>query len=121
MELKKVQDLLIIKQAQMCARCGEVEQAVSEACQHIFENTDELTPIEKAKRLGITIVQLQDNILMLQALVQPMMLSEQVAERKASIEDIATKFEGMEKEAKTIMEVTTNFSKVLSKTSSLIN
>ena len=54
----------------MCARCGEVEHAVSEAYQHIFENTTALTPVEKAKRLGKTIVQLQANNLMLQALVQ---------------------------------------------------
>ena len=46
---KKVQDHLIIEQAQMCARCGEVEQVVSEACQHIFENIAKINPIEKAK------------------------------------------------------------------------
>ena len=33
----------------------------------------------------------------------------QVAETKSSIEDIATKFESMEHEAKTIMEATTQF------------
>ena len=98
---------MIIEQAQMCAKCDEVEQVVSEAYQHIFENTTDLTPVEKAKRLGQTIVQLQDNNLKLQDLVQPSMPPEQVAERKALIEDIETKFEGMEKEAKTIMEATT--------------
>ena len=46
---------------------------------------------------------------MLNALVQPTMPPKQVVERKASIEDIATQFESMEQEAKTIMEVTTQF------------
>ena len=40
---------------------------------------------------------------MLNALVNTTMPSEQVAKRKSSIEDIATKFESMEQEAKTIM------------------
>ena len=57
-ELKKMQDLLIVEQEKMCSRCSKVEQVVSEAYQHIFENTTELTPVEKAKRLGKTIVQL---------------------------------------------------------------
>ena len=57
-KLKKVQDRLIVEQAQMCARCGEVEQAVSEAYQHIFEKTIELIPVENKKGLGQTIVQL---------------------------------------------------------------
>ena len=46
---------------------------------------------------------------MLNALVQPMTPPEQVAERKASIEEITTQFKNMEQEAKTIMEVTTHF------------
>ena len=79
----------------MWARCGKIEQVVSEACQHIFENTANLTLVEKAKLLGKNI-QLQDNKLMLQDLVQLTTSPKQVAERKASIEDIATKFEGME-------------------------
>ena len=49
MELKKAQDHLIIEKAQLCASVGEVEQAVDEACQHIFENTTELTAFAKAK------------------------------------------------------------------------
>ena len=92
MELKKVQDHLIIEQVQMCARCGKFKQAVSKYHQHISENTTELTPVKKAKRLEQIIVQLQDNNLMLQAMVQPMTPLEQVAERKSCIEDIATKF-----------------------------
>ena len=44
---------------------------------------------------------------MLQDLVQSMMPPKQVAKRKSTIKDIATKFEGMEQEAKTIMEATT--------------
>ena len=55
-ELKKVQDHLIIEQAQICARFSEVEHAISEACQHIFENTAEITLVDKAKWLGKTIV-----------------------------------------------------------------
>ena len=46
---------------------------------------------------------------MLNALIQPMTPSEQVAERKASIEEIVTRFETMEQEAKTIMEATMHF------------
>ena len=46
---------------------------------------------------------------MLNALVQSMTPPKQVVERKASIEDITTKFESMEQEAKTIMDVTTHF------------
>ena len=96
MEFKKEQDRLIVENALMYAKCGEVDQAISEACQHIFQNTVDLTPVEKAKRLGKNIVQLQDNNLMLQALVQPRPPPEHVAERKVSIEYIVTKFEGME-------------------------
>ena len=44
-----------------------------------------------------------------QALVKPTMLPKQVAKRKSPIEDIATKFESMEKDTKTIMEATTQF------------
>ena len=40
---------------------------------------------------------------MLNALVQPTTPSEQVAERKVSIEEITTHFESMEQVAKTIM------------------
>ena len=46
---------------------------------------------------------------MLNSLVQPTTPPEQVAKRKASIEDISTQFESMEQEAKTIMEATTQF------------
>ena len=66
-------------------------------------------PIDKAKQLGETIVQLQDTNLLLNALVQPMMLPKQVVERKDSIEEITTQFETMEQEAKTIMEETIKF------------
>ena len=68
-ELKKAQDYLIIEKAQLCASVGKVEQAVDEACQHIFENTTELTAFAKAKRLGEVISQLQDTNLLLNALV----------------------------------------------------
>ena len=91
----------------MCVRCGVVEQAIIEACEHIFESMTKLTLVNKAKRLGQTIVQLQDTNLMLNALVQPTIPLEKVEERKACVEEIATQFESMEKEAKTIMEVTT--------------
>ena len=46
---------------------------------------------------------------MLNALVQPTTPPEQVAERKASVEEITTHFKSMEQEAKTIMEETTHF------------
>ena len=91
----------------MCARCDEIEQAISETFQHIFENMVELTLVEKAKWLGKTIVQLQDTNLMLNYLVQPATTPKQVTERKSSIEDIATQFKSMEEEAKTNMEATT--------------
>ena len=48
-ELKKVQDGLIVEKEDMCSRCGEVEQAVSKSCQHIFKNMIELTPGVRAK------------------------------------------------------------------------
>ena len=90
----------------MCARCGDVKKAVDEACQYIFESTTELTIVDKANRLGETIIKLQDTNLILNALVQPMMPPEQVSKRKASIEEIATQFETMEQEGKTIMDAT---------------
>ena len=46
---------------------------------------------------------------MLNALVQPKIPLEQVTECKTSIEEISTQFGTMEQEAKTIMEVTTQF------------
>ena len=77
----------------MCGKCDEVEQAISESYQHIFENTTELTLVEKPKQLGKTIVQLQDTNWILNAMVQPMTSSKRVVERKASIEEIETRFE----------------------------
>ena len=102
-----MQDLLIVEQAQLCARYIEVEQDISNAYQNIFNNTTRLTPVEQDKWLGQTLVQLQDNNLLLQAQVQSTTSSEQVVERKTSIEEIATQFDTMEQEAKTIMEATT--------------
>ena len=69
----------------------------------------ELTVVSKAKHLGETIFKLQDTNLMLNALVQPTTPPEQVAERKASIEEIVTQFKTMEQKANTIMEMTTQF------------
>ena len=46
---------------------------------------------------------------MLNSLVQPMTPAKQVANRKSSIEYITTQFESMDQQAKTIMEVTTQF------------
>ena len=57
-ELKKAQDHLIIEKAHLCASCSEVEQVFHEDFQHIYENTVELTGIDKDKRLGEVIVQL---------------------------------------------------------------
>ena len=48
-KLKKAQDHLIIEKAQLCASVGEVEKAVDEACQHIFESTTKLNAVAKAK------------------------------------------------------------------------
>ena len=107
--MKKAQNHLIIEKAQFCASVGEVEQAIDEACQHIFDNTTELTAVSKAKRLGETIVKLQDTNLLLNALVHPETPPEQVAEHKNSIEEIVADFETMEQEAKTIMEAMTQF------------
>ena len=59
-DLKKAQYYLIVEQAQLCAWCSEVEQDISDACQNMFDNTSVLTPVEKAKRLGQTLIQLQD-------------------------------------------------------------
>ena len=70
-------DCIIAEQAQKCARCGEVEQDVDEACQYIFESTIELTVVAKAKHLGETIFKLKDTNLMLNSLVQPTTSSEQ--------------------------------------------
>ena len=57
-ELKKVQDHLIIEKARLCASCGVVEQAIDEACQHIFERTAKINVVTKAKQLGEVISQL---------------------------------------------------------------
>ena len=55
--------------------CGMVEQAIDEACQHIFESMTELTVVAKAKQLGEIIVKLQDTNILLNAPVHPTMLS----------------------------------------------
>ena len=55
-DLKKAQDCLIVEQVQLCARCNEVEQDIFDACQNIFDNTSALTLVEKAKRLGQSLV-----------------------------------------------------------------
>ena len=74
-----MQYFFIIELAQLCASVGEVEQAIDEACQYIFESMIELTVVAKAKHLGETIVKLKDTNLMLNSLVQPMTSSEQAA------------------------------------------
>ena len=51
-ELKKMQDHLIIEKVHLCASVDEVEKAINEACQHIFESMAKLTIVAKAKRLG---------------------------------------------------------------------
>ena len=50
---------------------------------------------------------------MVNALVNPAMPLEQVAEWKATIEDIVAQFETMEQEAKTITEATMEFWKIV--------
>ena len=59
--------------------------------------------------MGQTLVQLQDHNLLLQVQAHPTTPPEQVAEHKASLEEIATQFSHMEQEAKAIMEETTQF------------
>ena len=86
-----------------------VEKVVDEAYQYIFESMTDITIVVKAKQLGEIIFQLQDTNLLLNALVHPVTLLEQVAERKDTIEEIAAQFEKMEQEAKTIMEVMMQF------------
>ena len=83
-----------------------MEQAISAACQNIVDTPTELTPVEKAQRLGQTLVQLQDHNLLLQAQAQPTTPPEQVAKHKASLEEIDTHFGHIEQEAKVIMEET---------------
>ena len=56
--------------------------------------------------MGQTLIQLQDHNLLLQAQAYPTTPLEQVAEHKASLEEIATQFGHMEQEAKAIMEET---------------
>ena len=73
----------------------------------MFDATTKLTPVKKAQRLGQTLVQLQDHNLLLQAQAYPTTPLEQVAEHKASLEEIATQFGHMEQEANDIMEETT--------------
>ena len=58
-ELKKEQDHLIVEKAQLYASCSEVEKAVDEACQHIYEIMMKRTAVSKAKRLVEVIAQLQ--------------------------------------------------------------
>ena len=77
------------------------------AYQDMVDTPTELTLVEKAQQLGQTLIQLQDHNRLLQAQAQPATPPEQVGERKASLEEIATQFSHMEQEAKAIMEETT--------------
>ena len=72
-QLKKEQDRLVVKKAQLCASCGMVEQVVDEACQHIYKITMKLTAFSKAKQLGEVIAQLQLTNNLLNSLVYPEM------------------------------------------------
>ena len=93
----------------MCASYRELVQDIFVACQDLVDAAVELTLVEKAWQLGKTLIQLQDHNLLLQAQAQPTTPLEQVAERKASLEEIATHFGHMGQEAKAIMEETTQF------------
>ena len=75
----------------------------------MVDTPTELTLVKKAQWLGQTLIQLHDHNLLLHAQAQPTTLLEQVAERKASLEEIATQFSHMKQEAKFIMEETTQF------------
>ena len=79
-ELKKEKECLIFKKVQLYASCREVEQAIDEACQHIYESTMELTTISKSKRLGEVISQLQLTNILLNYLVYLDMPPEQIVE-----------------------------------------
>ena len=46
---KKAQDCLIVEQVQLCAQYREMEQAISAACQDMFDTTTVLTPVKKAQ------------------------------------------------------------------------
>ena len=50
-ELNKEKECLIVKKVQLYASCREVEQAIDEDCQHIYQTTEELTSVSKAKWL----------------------------------------------------------------------
>ena len=51
-ELKKETDCLIIEKAELFASHKEMEEAVTDSCQHILESTIELDVVEKERDLG---------------------------------------------------------------------
>ena len=70
-ELKKETDCLVIEKVQLFTSQGQVEEAITNAFQHIHESTMELDAVTKAKRLGEFIVQLQLENSLLNAMVYP--------------------------------------------------
>ena len=100
-------DCLIVKNAQLIAGRAEVEAAFDEACQHVYENTQEIDAVAEVKRLGKVIVLLQLTNNLLNSMVYPKMLPKLIVECKDSIEAVTAQFEVMEKEVKNISEVMT--------------
>ena len=86
-----------------------LETTVSDACQHIFESMEELDVVVKVAQLGVVIAQLQQDNVDLQGLVHLDTPPEQVVERKSIMEDPTTHLEEMEKEAKKVTKVTSQF------------
>ena len=108
-ELKKETDRLVIEKLKLFTSQGQAEKAITNSCQYIHEITTDLDAVGKAKRLGEFIAQLQLDHIILNSMVHPETPPEQVPERKSAIEEIAAQFDDMEKDAKKVMEETTQF------------
>ena len=108
-EFKKEQDRLVVEKVHLWDNRVRLEEVVSDACQHVFESTEELDVLGKAMWLGVVIAQLKRDNVDLQALVHPDTPPEQVVKRKIVMEYLAKQLEEMDQEAKKVTETTTQF------------
>ena len=86
-----------------------LEEVVSDPYQHVVESMTQLDVVSKEAWLGAVIAQLQNDNANLQELINPYTPPEQVAERKSTMEDLATQLDEMEQEAKNVTGATTQF------------
>ena len=99
----------MVEKAQLWDRRVQLEKVIFEVCEWVPEATKDEDIESKVQRLGMVIAQLEHDNNILNALIHLDTPPEQVADRKSTMEDMATHLEEIEQEAKKVTEATTQF------------